>query len=406
MRFTDQAVKALKPGDKRIEIRESGNPGFALRVSPSGTKSWVYLYKIDRRLRRLTLGVYPAVTLAKARAAYAEAVDKVRNGQDPAAEKVAAKHKERQAETIEQLAAEYMEKWAKPRKRSWTEDQRMLDKDVLPAWKRRKAKDIGRRDIIVLLDQIVDRGAPQSANRTHALIHKVFEFAVVRDIVPFNPCAGVPKPAKTNQRDRVLSDDEIRTYWFGIRASSMSEGSKLALLFQLITAQRKGEILGSTWDEIDGDVWIIPAERTKNGLSHRVPLSTKAQEILGDIRVAAGSSPYWFPSPVKAGPVTDESIDHALRRYLNGLKKPIYVGDAAWFTPHDLRRTAATRMTEIGISRLVVSKVLNHSDGGVTAIYDRHSYDKEKRQALESWGHRLNAILNGEDSSKVVALVV
>ena len=404
MKFTDQGIKALKPANNRIDIRENGNPGFAIRVAPSGRKSWLYIYTIDGVKRRMTLGVYPSTSLTKARAAYAEAVDKVRNGHDPAAMKVASRRKEKQAETIEQLAAEYMEKWAKPRKRSWAEDQRMLDKDVLPAWKNRKARSIERRDIILLLDQIIERGAPQTAIRIHALLHKMFAFAVGRDIVPFNPCAGIPKPAKTNQRDRVLSDDEIRTHWAGIQNSTMSPGSKLAILLQLTTAQRKGEILGARWDEIDGDVWTIPAEKAKNGMAHRVPLSPQAQALLADIKAEAGDSPYLFPSRVTAGHVTAESVDHALRRYLNGQNEPIRKGDAGWFTPHDLRRTAATRMTEIGVSRLVVSKVLNHAESGVTAIYDRHGYDKEKRQALETWGRRLDAIICGEKESSVIPI--
>lgn len=403
MRFTDRAIKALKAGAKRRDIRESGRPGFAIRVFPSGTKSWIYIYKRDGRTRRLTLGQYPAMTLTKAHEEYAKARSIVKDGGDPAADAVASKLEEKRAATVAAFAVEYMERWAKPRKRTWKEDQRILDKDILPAWGRRKMRDITRRDINLILDAIMDRGAPESANRTHALIHKMFNFAVSRDVVPFNPCAGIGKPARRRQRDRVLTDAEVRTHWNGIMESSMSLGSRVALLLQLTTAQRKGEIISMRWDEIDGDWWTIPAARAKNGLAHKVPLTPQALALLE--RMKGADSEYVFPSPKKTGHVTPESVDHALRRYLERLEKPIHKGDAGWFTPHDLRRTAATRMTEMGISRLVVSKILNHAETGVTAIYDRNSYDREKRQALEAWGRRLDAILTGEDeSSKVVPL--
>jgi len=302
------------------------------------------------------------------------------------------------------MAAEYIAKWAKPRKRSWKEDQRILDHDIIPAWGKRKAKDITRRDAILLLDKIVDRGAPIAANRTHALLHKMFRFAVGRDIIPFNPCSDMPKPSIEHQKDRVLSDDEIKTHWHGIMTSTeMSDLTRYALLLQLTTAQRQGEIASMRWDEINGDTWTIPAERAKNGLAHRVPLSPQAIALLDAAKEVSGESEYVFPSP-KAGHIAPSAVGKALRRHLKELKEPITRECTEWFTPHDLRRTAATKMTEAGINRLAVSKVLNHAESGVTAVYDRHSYDKEKRQALETWGRRLEAIIKGKEKGTVIPM--
>jgi len=399
MRFTDRAIKSLKVGTERRDIREPGRPGFAIRVFPSGSKSWIYIYKHDGRKRRLTLGQYPAMTLTKAHEEYAKACTIVKDGGDPAGDALESKMERKLADTVAAFADEYMERWAKPRKRSWKEDLRILNKDILPVWKRRKMRDITRRDINLLLDGIMDRGAPESANRTHALIHKMFNFALSRDVVPFNPCAGIGKPAKTRQRDRVLTDDEVRTHWHGIMESSLSLGSRVALLLQLTTAQRKGEIVSMRWDEINGEWWTIPAVKAKNGLAHKVPLTPQALSLLE--RMKDADSEWVFPSPRNSRHVTPESVDHALRRYL---ERASIHKDAGWFTPHDLRRSSATKMTEIGISRLVVSKILNHAETGVTAIYDRNSYDREKRQALETWGRRLDAILTGKDDSKVVQL--
>lgn len=398
MRFTDRSIKALKPEEKRRDIREGkSRPGFAVRVFPSGKKSFIYIYALNGVKRRLTLGTFgdhPAMGLSEAHTEYEAARRKVEKGIDPAAEKLEAELAEKRADTIEQLTAEYIEKWAKPRKRTWQEDQRILDKDIIPVWGKRKAKEISRRDVILLLDSIVDRGSPIAANRIHALLHKMFRFAVGRDIIPFNPCADLSKPAKERRKDRVLSDAEIRTHWQGIMASKeMSDLTRYALLLQLTTAQRQGEIASMRWDEISGGNWTIPAERAKNGLTHRVPLSPQASALLDTVKEISGNSEWVFPSP-KAGHIAPSAVGRALHRHLSNLDKPISKGSTEWFTPHDLRRTAASKMTEAGINRLTVAKILNHAETGVTAVYDRHSYDKEKRQALEAWGRRLDAILS------------
>jgi len=262
--------------------------------------------------------------------------------------------------------------------------------------------------VIVRLDAIVDRGAPIAANRTQALLSKMFRFGVGRDIVPYSPCLEITKPAPEHKKDRVLSDGEIKTHWYGILDSEMTMQTKVALLLQLVTAQRKGEIVVMRWNEIDGDVWTIPAEVAKNGLAHRVPLSPQALALLDMVK---NDSPLVFPTP--SGHLRGDSISRATRRHLMRIKKPTEANpkatltkdDFEWFTPHDFRRTAATNMTKAGYNRLVVSKVLNHVEGGVTAIYDQHTYDKEKRQALETWGRKLDAIINGEsDESKIIPM--
>ncbi len=150
------------------------------------------------------------------------------------------------------------------------------------------------------------------------------------------------------------------------------------------------------WDEINDDIWTIPPERAKNRLAHRVPLSPQATALLEAIKITSSESEYIFPSP-KAGHIAPSAVGKALRRHLKELKEPITRDCTEWFTPHDMRRTAATKMTEEGINRLVVSKVLNHAESGVTAVYGRHSYDKEKRKALETWG-RIPGDLHGQSA--------
>jgi integrase len=395
MKFTDKKIQNLKPKAQRYEEWE-GN-GFGVRVTPRGVKSFVYLYRFEGKPRRLTLGTYPTMTLADAHHAHGEAMKKLEQGIDPGAEAVAERAEDRQAPTVAGLVDEYLEKWAKPRKRSWREDERILKKDILPEWGRRKAREITRRDVIRLLDGIVDRGAGIMANRTLAAIRKMFNFAVSRDIVPVSPCLAVRSPAPEQQRDRVLTTDEIRALWYGLEsAKMMAEGTKLAIKLQLVTGQRKAEIVSAAWDEIDltDKWWTIPPEKAKNKLAHRVPLSPLALELLQAAKKITGDSPWIFPSPQTDRHITPEAVDHALRR--PGLET---LGFS--FVPHDLRRSAASHMTGMGISRLVVSKILNHIERGVTAVYDRHSYDREKREALETWGRKLKAIIEGTKSNVV-----
>jgi len=398
MKLTDMLLRNLKPQAQRYLIW--GDHGFGVRVSSKGKRTFVYLYRFEGKSRFLTLGDYPKMSLADAHKAHAEARKKVELGIDPGAEAVTEREEERKAPTVATLVDEYLEKWAKPRKRSWREDQRILQRDVLPAWGQRKAREITKRDVLRLLDRIVDRGAGIMANRTLAVVRKMFNFAVGRDIVSVSPCLSIRAPAPEQQRDRVLTVDEICALWHALEgAKMMSEGSKLALKLQLATAQRKAEIVTAAWNEIDltEKWWTIPPEKAKNKLPHRVPLSPLALELLQAAKNITGDSPWVFPSPQTDRHITPEAVDHALRR--PGLEALGFT-----FVPHDLRRTAASHMTGMGISRLVVSKILNHVERGVTAVYDRHSYDREKRQALEAWALKLKAIIE-EAEINVIPLV-
>ncbi len=264
MKLTVRGLDALKPKAERYEVWEDGRTGLGVRVSPAGRKSWVFMYRFNGKARRMGLGTYPAVGLASARVKHAKAKELLTKGDDPCALHVEKRRAERQAETVADLAAEYLEKWAKPRKRSAAEDERILNKDVLPAWGKRKAKDIRRRDVILLLDEIVERGSPMQANRTLAVVRRMFNFGISRDILDATPVAMVRAPAKENQRERVLAPEEIRVFWNGLDKAPMSPAIKLALKLELVTGQRKGELVGAALPEFDFEenVWTIPAERS------------------------------------------------------------------------------------------------------------------------------------------------
>ncbi len=235
----------------------------------------------------------------------------------------------------------------------------------------------------------------------------MFNFGIERDIVTSTPCLVVKTVAKENRRDRCLSTDEIKNFWLSLDQTEippesklnlrMSESTKLALKLQLATAQRKGEIVSLEWSEIDFTTrwWCISAAKAKNGHPNRVYLSDLAMELLTTIKARSDNSKWVFPAPSGNTHVTPHSLSRALHRStFEGL---------AHFTAHDLRRSAATHMTSLGIPRLVVSKILNHVDNSTTSIYDRHSYDAEKRHALELWGKKLKQLVDsGEATDNIV----
>jgi integrase len=409
-RLTDFQIKNLKAEDKRYTAW--GERGLGVRVTPNGIKTFIFKYRFDGKVRWMTLGTYPKMKLAGSYKAHADAWDLLNRGIDPGAKALAKREEERKAPTVAGLVSEYLERHAKQVKRSWETDKRVLEKDALPMWGNRKAKNINKRDVITLLDSIMERGAPIMARRTFAIIRKMFNFGVERDIIAVSPCIGIKPPGQEKRRDRVLSSDEVRTFWLGLdKLDRVSQGIKLALKLELVTAQRKGECCMAAWEDIDLEDgwWTIPGEQTelrrhhnvkeglaKNKLPHRVPLTPLAIEILQAAKALSGDSPWVFPSPRTPRPITPPAINHAMRLHKQSLGLD--------FWPHDLRRTTASLMTGIGIPRLVVKKILNHAETDITATYDRHSYDREKQEALERWARKLGEIIHGGEPGKVIPI--
>ena len=382
--FTARWVAAVPaPPEGQVDYFDQTPPSLGLRVAPSGRKTWFVMYRASGRLRRYTLGTYPAVSLADARQRATDARHSVAHGGDPAQ----ARQDGRQAPTVAELGAQYLDLYAKVQKKSWREDARYLATDVLPAWGQRKAADVRRRDVVVLLDQIAARGAPIAANRVLALVRKLWNWAISHDYLEHNPCLQVQPPGKEHSRERVLSAEEIRLVWAACTA--LPPVWEAYMKVALLTAQRSGEVRTMQWTDVDLGAawWTIPGAQAKNGLTHRVPLSAPVLALLHQLRREDRPTPWVFPSPrLQQRPITNVS------------KTARLVADKAGvcYVTHDLRRTAASHMTSMGISRLVVAKILNHAEPGVTKVYDRHSYDAEKRQALEAWGEQVLALVGQE----------
>jgi len=394
IKFTAAKIKFLEPvPGKQVDYFDESLAGFFVRVSPRGRKSFGVLYRVKGRSRRLTIGRYPVFSLADARAEAIKALRNAKLGQDPADEK----QRDRNAQTFEAVCRDYLEKHAKPKKKSWKEDARMINSYLLPEFGKQHAADISRRAIREYLERKAAANAPIQANRIRALLRKIFNWAISFDILENNPVFLVPAPAKARKRERVLTEDELKRLWYALEADANnsvgvdSQSRKYAaglIKLRILTAQRGGEIANMEWTELDMNTgwWTIPAEKAKNGLSHRVPLSPAALKVIREMKAVAGDTgkKYVFPNP--KGDAHRKSIQSDIRQ--------VREAAAIDFTGHDLRRTASSMMTGMGILRLTVSKILNHTEGGVTNIYDRYSYDGEKREALELWANRLEKIVS------------
>jgi integrase len=393
-KLTDARIRALRPRKARYEVWDGR--GFGVRVAPSGRKSFVFVYRFNGRPRRLTLGIYPAISLAKANGAVTNAQSLLDKGIDPGEVTIAEKRAERDAETFKDLVDIWIERWAKQNRKRWQEAKMTLEYDAIPAFGNWKVRDIRRKDINRLLDNIMDRGSPTAANRNLGLLRQLFKFAIQRDMIESSPCEAIDYPAKERPRDRFLTENEIKTFWTQLPEVGLSLTLQLVLKFCLVTAQRRGEVVNAAKSEFDDGWWTIPGERTKSGRKHRVPLSPLAKSLLKEINAKSDDSPWLFPSysdrPIAADYVTAK------------LWEKVENFDLPKFTVHDLRRTAASQMTALGYSRFDVGKVLNHAETSVTAVYDRYGYDKEKRAALNAWSRKLEEITSGDGYEKVVSI--
>jgi integrase len=376
--FVD-SVKAPERG--QVDVWDQRLHGFGLRLSQGGRRTWMIVYRHQGRQRRFKLGTYPPLLLADAREMARGKLAQVQMGTDVAAMKQTA----RDGDTFADLADRYMNEFVMVHNRPRTQRDKkwMLTAELLPKWGQRQAASITRREIIELVDAI-GRRAPIHANRCVALISSIFNFALDKEILGASPALRIPMPGKETARARTLCAEEIAKVWGALD----NEGAVVAGIFRLamLTAQRKSEIAGMEWSELDLDAgwWSIPAARTKAGRAHRVPLTAAAVDILGDIQAGPHDPVYVFRGGRVGKPISH--LGQALHRVR------ARAGIEFWL--HDLRRTAATEMGRLGVSQLVIGRILNHADGTVTARhYALYEHDREKREALDKLEHHILTII-------------
>jgi integrase len=407
--LTTKTVEAIKPDpNQRLELPDPALSGLYLVVQPSGAKSWALRYRYAGKPKKLTLGRWPVMGLADARAAASEAIEAVDHGTDPSAAKKATKaarletqlsERDKIKTLVEKFGARHLSTL-----KSGETVKRELNRHVVAIWGERDIQTITKRDVIDLLDGIADSGRVVTANRVRAYLNKFLSWCVERDIIKQSPAMGVKPAAKEKSRDRVLTDQEIKWFWLACTVEGQPWGHLGKML--LLTGQRLGEVVNMTDREITGDLWHLTADRTKNGRAHDVALSEAARDVLGAVGRVNGRAGYVFTiNGASALQGYHKGRNHIAKRMaeIASEERGETVEIPHW-TFHDLRRTAATGMARLGIPVRVTEAVLNHvsgTAGGIVSVYQRHDYADEKRDALNAWARFVGDLVDGTPNNVV-----
>jgi integrase len=397
-KLTELAVSKMRPPKAgRIEYFDTLLPSFGLRITAVGAKSWIVMTRVNGKLKRVTLGRYPTTGLADARDLARKAIVDAQQGKTPLGAR--ARRHVIDGDTVAAVLAEFIARDQRGKgRRTWRQVEQALTRELTAAgWMARPIAGIARRDVIELLDRVMDRGATTMANRLLAHLRRMLAWAVERGILEVSPAAGVRAPASEVDRDRVLEPAELAAVWRGCDALGWPFGPLVQLL--MVTGQRRDEVAHMAWPDLDLErrLWTLPRELVKADRAHDVPLSPLALEVVAGLpRVGVGLV---FPANRHggSGPVSGFSKAKARLDHLSGI--------TGWRL-HDMRRTAASAMARLGHPPHVVAAVLNHapaSTHGITAVYVRHRYGDEKRAALDAWGREVERII-GRGEAKVVAL--
>ena len=376
-KFTDAFVKSLRPDPEkekyyvRAELR-----GLALCVYWSGVKTWFFIYTFEGVRKSMALGNYPDVSLAKARELYADAWKLYAAGKDPKRLAEIEEEERRTAPTVKRLVEDYIESLSK---KSKDQDAWALRKYVVPVLGELKAADVSRKDVINLLTDVSKNHGGGMSNQVRKYLSTMFNYAIDHEIVELSPVSNVKKLSKAKPRERYLKEPEIVKVWAALSGDKVmiSDTMRRALKLILVTGQRPGDVAGMVESELDGDVWIIPKERYKTEIDHMVHLTGFAKSLLTGKRRGG----FVFPSAhfkMKKAPMLVNSMGHAIKRNLAAI-------GVAPFTPHDLRRTAATHLGRLKFSDEVIDAVLGHIKKGIIATYNQHDYEEEKKEALKAW---------------------
>lgn len=412
IKLTARALDNLpSPSRGRIEYFDDALPGFAVRVFPSGRRVFTLLYRLKggraRKKERIDLGTYPPLSLAQARALAARLKAEIQLGNDPRRnlkpdEPAAIEVPE--GATFRDVCLAYVAHpsggGALRAATTLPHYRRLLDAEILPAFGGRVPDGITRTEIRTWSEALAVK-KPVVANRAFAVMRRIFEWALSRDMVQSMPFSGIHKPAREAARDRVLSDDEIRC----IFAALQHERPIITGLWELLfyTGVRPGTALAAKWEHVNlGDaLWDVPVTKKARGTSDGtgkpfvVPLSPPAMEVLRVLQPFSAHSPYVFPggSPRRTALSPDRNL-FSPQKSTERIRARTGIAD---FTMRDIRRTVATGLGRLGVQPATIARVLDHTIQGVgqaTHVYAKYDYLAEKREALEAWG-RFVAKLRG-----------
>ena len=394
-RLTDAVVKRTKPpAEGYVIVWDSLCPGLGLRINSGGKRAFIVQGRCKGKNFKTSVGNALVIGLEQARNDARGVLEDAQRGIAPAKRKALdeeiAKVEKREAQkaeagTFRAVAEEYMRYHGNDLKSSY-ELNRYLAVDILPVFGDLPIGDINRHD---LRSFVLDKSetAPISAARCISLIRPILNYALDEGYIDDLPSFRKLTP-KTTERDRVLTDDELKSVWLAADAIGYPYGALIKFL--ALTGCRRGEAAGLTWSEIDGDIWKLPSERSKNGEGHLIPLTPFANSILDDCPRFKGCNLVFNNGGKQLSGFSKYKVRHD--RVISEQRGEPF--SEPWRV-HDIRRSVATGLRSLGIDRLTVSKILNHSEGGVTKIYDRYAADPEKRHALEVWAAHLESLVTG-----------
>ena len=392
--LNDLQIKALKATGKRYEVAFSG--GLYLDITSTGSKIWRFRYRLLGQREKVTIGPYPAISLKDANARYLELAAMVAKGKSPAREQEREKQRGDEARTVEDLAKLYRADLSERSKNTDAGRGWIFDAYIIPKLGRYPLIDITPTDVLRVLDGI-RATAPASAIAVHGTLKRMFDFAIARQVMLINPAAAIPSRAvgEKKARTRVLDPREIGQLLRSLDSAKGEPETIKAFHLLLLTMVRREELLQSTWDEfsLDHALWAIPGERTKNGKTHVVPLSSQAVAILHEQKTRTGDIGLVLPGRTSGKPLSTGTLHESMKRNNS-------FGIAA-FTPHDFRRSASTILHEQGWNSDVIEKALNHSMRGVRGIYNKAEYLEQRREMLQAWSDYVMAL---KDGAKVISL--
>lgn len=378
-RFTDRWLQSCTAaGTSRAEFADALCPGLYLRITGRGTKTFSALLRVNGRLQRRTIGRYPTFSLAAARGA---TLDMLRKGAEGIDSRQPASSADEHM-TYAELVDAYVERHLKPNARSWRDVRASLLHPSMRQLRTRAAAGIFKRDILSAIDTIMAKGTPQAAVNILRRLKMLFTWAVERDMIPSSPCAGIRPPARTIERDRVLTEAEIAAVWAASHQLPAPYGQMYRMF--LLTGQRRSEVATMRWSEVTDDLWLIPREKVKKDRPHSVPLSATAAATLASL-------PRYGPDGFVFSTTGGKSASSNFAKVKAEMDR--LSGTSGW-TIHDIRRTVRSKLAELGVPEVVARKVVNHEAGKVDRIYNRHEYLAEKREALTKWETVLTSMVS------------
>jgi integrase len=396
MKFTAKTIAAAVLPECKADVVffDEALAGFGLRLRQTGNKvrkQFIVQYRHEGNSRRLLLGSADVLGVEQARAAAKKALGEVALGGDPQGDK--AEKRDQNAFTMSALVAQYLQaKRRDVRARTMVESQRYLTGPYFRPLHDMPVEKITRRDVAARVLAIANECGPTTGARARSQLSAMFTWAMGQGLVEANPVVGTNEPKRGPSRQRVLDDAELAAVWNEAGDDDFGKVVKLLIL----TGQRRNEVGGMAWGEIGNGTWTIPAQRAKNGRAHTLPLSELSMRIVNSVPQRVGRDKLFGQSSA-AGYSAWDYGKGLLDERLGDKVKP--------WTLHDLRRSVATRMADIGVQPHIIEAVLNHYSGhraGPAGIYNRSSYDREMKAALALWADHIRTLVEG-GARKVLA---